>query len=194
MAARCCFVCLEPGDAQLHRVCKCESWVHAACLARTVRSVPAHAHRCAICHHEYPIEGGDRVRVIRIHVGMAVAMCAAIGAVEEITRISTTASSSAGGCLTTLAIALYSMDVMLMGIIWYFHRRHSGSWRWWQRDTILQARSLRFHSTGECVALDDAGDGIWPLLRMREMYCEVRLCQIPPATTAAATTPVAVAA
>lgn len=47
-----CFVCCGE-DGVLRRACRCDTWVHAACLDKVVASVPSHRTRCPVCRDVY---------------------------------------------------------------------------------------------------------------------------------------------
>lgn len=49
-----CFICMETEN-QLYKVCRCNTLVHAACLARLINDTPSHSTRCPVCMQDYDI-------------------------------------------------------------------------------------------------------------------------------------------
>ena len=49
-----CFICMETND-QLYKVCRCDTVVHALCLARLVNNTPSHSTNCPVCRQAYDI-------------------------------------------------------------------------------------------------------------------------------------------
>tara|TARA_B110000046_G_scaffold95806_1_gene103472 strand:- start:54 stop:515 length:462 start_codon:yes stop_codon:yes gene_type:complete len=54
-----CFVCLQEGGEEEHgtlaRVCKCNTYVHAACFHALTARVPSHATACPVCRTAYAL-------------------------------------------------------------------------------------------------------------------------------------------
>lgn len=53
-----CFICCE-ASGSLYRVCKCDTYVHEACMRRLV-SVPTHSTHCAVCKTPYNVRQRTR--------------------------------------------------------------------------------------------------------------------------------------
>ena len=49
-----CFICMETED-QLYKVCRCDTVIHALCLARLVNNTPSHYTNCPVCQQAYDI-------------------------------------------------------------------------------------------------------------------------------------------
>lgn len=147
-----CYVCLE-ADASLHRACACaEGRVHIHCLARTIRSVPAHAERCGVCHVPYPIAPATTFYVLlELHVGMTCALLACIGLAADGVRLLATEPHIS---LTLYLVLLYTGDISFFVLLWSFFRSMHGRWRWWHVRAIPAGRTLTLGH--ESVELDDS--------------------------------------
>jgi hypothetical protein len=51
-----CFVCADDGGADVFRVCKCTTVVHAACFQRLTTTVAAHRMACPVCTTPYDVQ------------------------------------------------------------------------------------------------------------------------------------------
>ena len=49
-----CFICMETEN-QLYKVCRCDTVVHALCLAHLVNNTPSHSTNCPVCRQAYDI-------------------------------------------------------------------------------------------------------------------------------------------
>ena len=67
-----CFICCE-ASGSLYRVCKCDTFVHEACMRRLV-SVPTHSTHCAVCRTPYNVR--QRTRCVVSYQPIVWVICA----------------------------------------------------------------------------------------------------------------------
>tara|TARA_B110000046_G_scaffold88637_1_gene96677 strand:- start:612 stop:1217 length:606 start_codon:yes stop_codon:yes gene_type:complete len=186
-----CYVCLEDGTAApLHRACACADGVHLHCLAHTVRSVPAHAERCGVCHARYPIVPAARAHVVlTAHVGMTCALGASGVLAADGVRLLVTEPRVS---LTMYLVLLFVGDAAFFAFVWNVYRSVHGRWRWWSVRAVPVGRTLTLG--GEAAQLDAAAARRRCRLHAGGCTCEVllwctkRRWTTPPSSSASPTT------
>lgn len=78
-----CFICEEPDERPVYRVCVCDRWVHEACFKEVIARVPSHSTHCPVCLHSYATTVGcDPQTVMRTCFVLAFT-CMWLGVVYE---------------------------------------------------------------------------------------------------------------